>query len=460
MANRQKRRLVAERIAAKEAQLQQALHLSNRKKRLKKNPLKVLNCLQKVGFKYCKLSKLEQTDLAFLLANFAENNSRRNHCPFSKTYSFLRHIIRKNVLHLLTKADDRDRESLRIVLEYRQEWVRPLEDWQAPKNKQFEPVFAHLIRHLFTHYPVPRFLDEAWHSWHAGAHSGYDTKKQFRRCNEHFIHWFLHVGKGYNIRTAHFLPVRLTKKMAHYLLQSHEHIYIAEAFRRAQVLAMGGTKKQAGLIIRTQLGNSLEHDDFWQQVVRFLLRYPELTLKDMKQIVDFIHHQKFEIPWLNDAEGQDVKLPPIQANWQIKGKTLASVRREMKRWQQIPDSHFQNIENFNWKPFPIADWEFVADGAAYHIQQITQLHDLYREGIAMNHCVGTYAYNCQHGESSIWSLWEEKVGGSRKRLVTIEVGNNRQLKEWKRKNNTEPTKLEKGLIRHWAKLVNVRYMKV
>ncbi len=459
MANRQKRRLAAERIAAKEAQLQQVFQLSNRKKRLKKKPLKTLNHLKKVNFKYCKLSKVEQTDLALIFDNFAQNNKQRNHCPIDTIYHFLRCLIKKNVLHLLTKGDWDEKEALRIVLEHRREWVRPIEEWKTPKTKHKDALFAHLVRHLFAKYYVPLFLDEAWWGKHAGNHSGYNKPNQSRPQNEYFIHWFLHIAKGNNIRTAQQLPFPLTKKMAHYFLQSHEHVYITEAFRRAQVLAMGGSKRQAKLIIRTRLGGNLEHNDFWEQVVRFLLRYPELKLREIKQIVDFIHFQKYETPWIEDLQGEKLDFPPIQPNWQIKGKTLASVRREMQRWQQIPNDYLQAVENLTWKPFPIADFEVKKeDGTIYRIQQITQLHQLYREGIAMNHCVGTYCQACKNGETSIWSLWYEKSDGNCKRLVTIEVNQYRKLQQMYQKNNEEPSKLEKSIIREWAKKEKIRVL--
>ncbi len=459
MANRQKRRQLAEQMAKQEAQFQQVLRLSNRKKRLKKKPLQTLNRLQQVAFEFKQLAKFEQTDLALLLANFAKNNKKRNHCPLPKTYHFLRCILSQNALLLLTKTTRSCRETLRILLEFRKDWVRPIETWKAPKTNQYERILAHLIRHLFARYYVPVFLCEAWWSRHAGKHSGYDSQKDFRSCNAHFIEWFLHIGKGQNIRTAQFLPFSLTKKMAHYFLQSHEHLFITEAFRRAQVLAMGGSKQQAKRIIRTRLGNNLEHDDFWRQVVRFLLKYPALSQKEIEEIVDFIHLQKFAKPWTSDIGGENLDLPPIQPKWQIRGKTLASLKREMERWQKIPNDYFQNIENLTWKPFAIEDRELTADGVVYHLEQITTLHRLYQEGIAMNHCVGTYAHECKNGETSIWSLWAETIGGNWncKRLVTIEVDKGRKVRQMFRKNNEDPTKLEKRLICHWMKLEGINW---
>lgn len=455
MANRQRRRLVAEETAAKEATLQRVLHLSNRKKRLKKQPLQTLNRLQKIDFQYKQLHKFEQTDLASLMCRFVENKKPRKDCSLQLSHHFLKHLIRNNGLCLLINTNEGDLESLRIILEHHTEWVRDIATWTPPKTRQHSRLYSHLLRHLFAKYHVPGFLDEAWWAEWGNKYSGYHLTK--RKCKQYFINWFLHIGKGGSIRKATNLPIPLTKKMAHYLLQAPDHLYITPAFRWAQVRYMGGTKKQAMLLVRSQLGSRFEHNDFWVQVIRFFLQYPQLTLQEIRNIIDYIHTQKYKYAQVEDIEGERIELPPINPKWQIKGRTLASLQREMSRWQKIPLAYLQKFQNHHWTPFRIENFMTTLEGVNYHIQQITSLRDLYIEGLNMNHCVGAYAQECFNGKSSIWSLWKEIPNGGVKRLVTIEVSKKRKVTQLSRKNNEEPTKLEKRLIRDWMRLERIEW---
>ncbi len=106
------------------------------------------------------------------------------------------------------------------------DWLRPFDGWEPPEAEPGEQ-FGSLARHLLARYDVPSFLDVAWF---AGL-----TPEGVRQLG-----WFKHVGRGENLRTAGDLPIPLSKRMAHHFLQAPPGLGIPAAFRRAQVLGMGG----------------------------------------------------------------------------------------------------------------------------------------------------------------------------------------------------------------------------
>src|SRR5687768_8843702 len=85
------------------------------------------------------------------------------------------------------------------------EWVRQPEEWK-PRSYNGKRQLSSLARHLFARYRVPAFMDAAWTEDNASG-----------RLHQE---WFIHVGRGENIRKAAGLPVPLTKMMAHHFLQA------------------------------------------------------------------------------------------------------------------------------------------------------------------------------------------------------------------------------------------------
>ena len=60
--------------------------------------------------------------------------------------------------------------------------------------------------------------------------------------------WFLHVGRGQNIRTAD-LPLPYTKRMAHRFMQAPADFTVEAALRWGQIHGLGGKERLARTII-------------------------------------------------------------------------------------------------------------------------------------------------------------------------------------------------------------------
>ncbi|MEX2120605.1 MAG: hypothetical protein WD847_13510 [Pirellulales bacterium] len=156
-------------------------------------------------------------------------------------------------------------------------WLRDVENWR-PRTHSPRRKFSSLARHLFADWPVPLFMDSVWFK---GASS-----EALRQQG-----WFLHLGRGENIRTAD-LPLPYTKKMSHYFMQAPSELSVEGALRWGQVHALGGSGRLARAIVGTWLETDLEHDDFVLSVLRFLLANPTLDKLQVRRLADYIHDVK------------------------------------------------------------------------------------------------------------------------------------------------------------------------
>jgi hypothetical protein len=198
----------------------------------------------------------------------------------------------------------------------RGQWIRPLEAWHASSHNR-RRQFSSLARHLLAQYPVPGFMDSAWFRSDKGSYRMRD--------------WFVHVGSGRNIRTAK-TPIRLTKRMAHYLLEAPDDYTIESALRWGQVHALGGDRRLTEALLSTRIGDSFENDDFWGSVIRFFIANPLLDRSHVGPIVDYLLHQKYETREMLVGPGVVEQLPPPQPLLSMRGRTPESLLKHVELW--------------------------------------------------------------------------------------------------------------------------------
>ena len=148
-----------------------------------------------------------------------------------------------------------------------------------PQTHNSRRQFASLARHLFAEWPVPAFMDSGWF---LGNGRGAIQQQE----------WFLHVGRGQNIRTAD-LPLPYTKRMAHHFMQAPADLTVEAALRWGQIHGLGGSERLARAVLGTRLGTSFGHDDFWITVLQFFIANPMLDLAHVGPIIDYIEQQRF-----------------------------------------------------------------------------------------------------------------------------------------------------------------------
>ncbi len=319
----------------------------------------------------------------------------------------------------------------------RRHWIRSLERFR-PRTHNRARQFSALARHLFTRYDVPTFLDAAW----------------FRRdeAAPHMRDWFLHIGRGGNLRTA-CTPVPVTRRIAHHFCQAPPDVTIEGALRWGQIRALGGSRALAQAVLGTTVGDSLANDAFWTSVLRFFAAQEDLDPGEVGPIVDFLRHQKFEPMEVFHNNGRVVERPPPRPHLSMRDRTLPALRLQVDRWHRQLAKETDRAGT--WPPSginPLWDKTGTAAGGNLKLWRIEELRSggaLAYEGRLLRHCVAAYAAGCVRGRYSIWSLSLE-VDGLRKRLLTIQVSKGRAIMECSGRNNRPPTEAERRVVLRWA----------
>lgn len=270
--------------------------------------------------------------------------------------------------------------------------VRSPKGWSRP-SRNMHKQFSSLLRHCFTHYPVPEFLDQAWCEPNAR-----DARN-----------WFTDIGNGRNIRESEGLPFVMTKRMAHQFLQAPGDLRVEEALRWAQVTGQFGDPRLARGIIPSRLGRmEFANEAYWSDAIRFFIRQPLMDPAKLSEVVDFL----------------DDRLRAGAAIGLV-GRTAASLVRLSDDWHRMAPRIAGTPIVREWIPCSIQGVGFTTgkemDRVNWKVFELLTVHALTDEGRAMRHCVGSYAWSCVNRSTAIFSIAAEDAAGNIKRMATIEV---------------------------------------
>jgi hypothetical protein len=322
-------------------------------------------------------------------------------------------------------------------------FLREVNTWKKPSHNPARQ-FSDLLRHCFAQYRVPSFMDQAW----LGG-------KEKEQC------WFIDIGNGYSVRQLRNLPIMMTKRMANEFLQAPDYCNTREAFRWAQVMAMGGDANLAYYVNRSLLGrNNFRDDAFWVTVIQFFARLEMFDNSHVEAIVDYINHQRF-----------------VQDNFSMKGRTVEALLRQTEAWHaELNRERIRNqvlpvrenslpIHTLKWLGSGIRGYGFEEGKnerkKLYTLRELLSGPELGEEGKAMQHCVASYTHSCYTGKCSIFSLSVHVPAMSEtQKLATIEVNlRNQQVVQIKRKYNAAPLPKEMEIIREWVSRENLTFSK-
>ena len=320
-------------------------------------------------------------------------------------------------------------------------WIPPLEDWH-PQTKNVNRQFGSLVRHLLAEYPVPAFMDSVW----------------FKRSRAQS--WFIHVGRGHNIRTAERLFIPLTRRMAHELMQAPSHYTIEHAFRWGQIHALGGNPRVADGVRATRLGSSFRNDEFWSTVLRFFVANPMLDTAQYGPIADYIQYQKYASVDIFVRPGVVDRQPPPHPGFSMHGRSADLLLQQVDVWHRRLGRDMRYGDRA-WQPSgikPLELWEGAEGSKSRRLWTIFELLSgkaLITEGRAMNHCVASYAASCASGRASVWSMQCETHEGSQ-RVLTIDVRpSDRRVVEARGKYNERPTPKALDILNRWSERENL-----
>lgn len=309
-------------------------------------------------------------------------------------------------------------------------FVRPVSTWRSPR-RQPERVWQSLVAHTLHRFKTPA----AW-----------SVVFTDNGCPDELRHFLVDVGNGASWRSAK-LPTFVSRAVAHALGTPDVELDSAVGLvRDAQCRALGVSPAHRQ-VVRThdELHEFLDDDTALEAIFAFFARHPELPGDDVKMVCDAM-------------VGCEGRLPSMKGRTP---KSLLTMCKEMLRDNKQREAGRLDVGVF---PEPV-----VAGGAyvlvddrsfespTFVVEPIRTGRQLIEEGIAMRHCVGTYAERARSGEVIIFGVRTEVDGGARKRALTIEVKpESNAVIQVRGRCNRGPTREEVGIVRCWAKEQGLR----
>jgi hypothetical protein len=341
-------------------------------------------------------------------------------------------FTRQHAPRLLQAPISRDRRSggchpgvnaLFYLARWQKAYIRPLSSWCGSQSS-WRPAIHALAEHLLARYPVPRFLGAAWYAID-------DLDEAKRR-------WFVAHAAGASFRSLD-LPIELTSRMEHIFLRSPDHVGIEYALRRAELFGLGVPERFVEQVLQTTAARDLSNGPFWRTVWQFLIEHAAgLAPEDIRRVVNFL---------------RTITQEGIAPQFSLTGRTPRSLLRLIDEWDMGVDS---TASGLSWtrssiQPMTVAvSAPHVEVLLQYDFVELTTSEQLRAEGLALRHCVASYAGYCWRGWSRIWSL-RSTCGTRRRSIVTIEINPRaRAIVQAKGFRNRRPTRRVRRLITDWA----------
>lgn len=287
--------------------------------------------------------------------------------------------------------------------------IRLAADWPGT-TACWRVAVASLAHHLIGKYEIPFFLAAAW----------YSTNEE---DGDTMCHWFVSHASGASFRSLN-LPIAMTRRMEDIFLASPDHLAIAVAMRRAELLALGMPAEFVEAVLSTRLARDLSNGAFWRTFWIFLIaNTSSIDPTKIGPMIDFIQAIRHERQTVETQNGT-VTLDPPQPTFSMKGRTPQSMLCLVEDWHK--NLGLANA-SFTWEPSPFKPMLieepsqdlFVPPGV-WQLIELTNSAQLRAEGLALRHCVVSYTGLCRHGTSRIWSL-RLRRGEKIRHVMTIEV---------------------------------------
>ena len=408
-----------------------------RQSRISRKPIDVIGalCEEAIELDDIKSVRLREVCHRITAASLPKNERRSLH-------EFLATIWSVSKLPMQSELQNRQQlnyiDALIGVHRLRRRWIRSIDRWR-PQTHNREKQFLSLVRHLLVSYNVPDFLGSVW----------FRTDESATRYQK----WYVDIGNGRNPREGP-APVSLTNKVAHYFLQAPKSYSVEQAIRFGQIKASGGSVRLCNAVIESRLGTEFSNDEFWQSVIRFFIRNPDIELSQVGPIVDFLQHHKFERQQVFLDGGETRWLSPPQPNLSMQKRSLRALLAQVAEWHHRLGK-VKVDSSMRWTPSGIHPAGYARgkndNRVIWRINELLSQKELAREGNALKHCVATYSRHCRDGNSSIWSMTSEDAGGKVRRRQTIEVSRHKRIVQCRGRSNKPPTDQERQIVALWSK---------
>lgn len=348
------------------------------------------------------------------------------------------------------------------IVDHESDFLRPIDTW-IPKTRNAYQQLLSLIRHLFTKYETPTFLE-----------------KSFLSGDIEGMTLYVQMGAGKSLKNYPYYPPNMIihNKAAQYLYTTPDEMEFYVALRRIQVLYMGGDDyifkglmrsnilRERLTITRVNGIITTDKEEFWLTVMKFFIENTMIEPTKISEIVDYIDNVKYKNQRVYDANGLGRTVDPPQPGFSMKGRNPATLIDLSDEWhEQIARQNRHNrviaggrrggykpepIQNYTWYGINLRDGEFKrGKDKVYRVHQLCSYYQLRDEGNYMHHCVATYAQSCSSGRCSIFSVRYFHMGMYVDTDATVEVRNN-QVVQIRGKYNRKPNDTTIEVIKEWA----------
>ncbi|MFK7774536.1 MAG: PcfJ domain-containing protein, partial [Saprospiraceae bacterium] len=368
----------------------------------------------------------------FRRARYLKNKNKEAFQIFSKILSFPKPIFSQVYFY--------EKMASSLVI---QSPCRSLESWKMPKSKNDSVIFKSLFCHLLIAYKIPNAVD--------------DTIEQFIRfyltIESKEVEIMFHVIKGKGIHKFPRLKLEMNSKMNFLLNHAPPHFNLPKSMWWAKIKSMGASNSIAAkLVDNFYIQIETEWDEWYDDLIFFINRFPDISKNDLKNILDFIIAQKkngIDI-YVKDCE-EEAWVPALFPEFKFKGRTVTSVLKYVEKWRTYVQLAKEAGAGGEFKISSIQSMRIKQGKRLIRIRQIINLKNLALEGNKMNHCVASYAGECLSGTSSIWSMNEILTIGKMKRLITIEVQEKtKKILQASGNSNRGLHEMEKRWLKKWV----------
>jgi len=309
------------------------------------------------------------------------------------------------------------------------------------KSHNIEKQVLELLKHTFCKYPVPEFMLHHFPYVIFPAPIRFTSKivvpLEIKTRHEDdnsgiYQEMFQIITTGGSLRK--YLKGTLTAKECAIFLTLKNNKTIGYNIWLSRLIASDVPKKLYDKVINRFLNNYnsifYQFDD--QSLFRFIKKYhselmqDDIDSNDIIEILDYIQYEMRR----NDK-------------YTLNGRTYESIRRASNEWHEAEALRKEAASNLSWPAIEEESRVITINDVDYKFIELLNSRALFIEGQTQRHCVGSYAYRCNNGQCSIFSM---RYPGGR---ITIEVSHGR-IMQTKGKRNTKPDSHEKAAIKKWA----------
>lgn len=307
--------------------------------------------------------------------------------------------------------------------------ARPIDAWE-PRAKGRERLFRSLFLHLFCDYAI------------APCFQGGLFDEDGPRLGDMIV-WVASGGSLFEYAKSRG-PIALTRRECHIVASESAERSLVRAIRLAQVRAVSGSERLAqawaGAPALRRLYATREDEAFFGSAAEWLVtRGAKDYVSQVAPLLDFVAAERRRDP-----------------SYSLRGRTLVSLRRGMDAWHEDL-ARSRATDGITFAPSGLRELTLDlgkhGEREIWRVEEIKTGRALREEGMRMNHCVHSYAWAVQAGQTSIWSLTMEDGKGPTGRwaMATVEVSmRERAIVQVRGRYNRRPTVKELGVLARWA----------